>query len=175
MKGVLSLWLAVGLGACADASSSVLRTGTAAPAAVARTTGPAILWVIRDADVLACRTPAREMRALQASYGDRLRIAVVAVGDRPRLVPGFIREERLAAELVPVSGSVFRREFGRVVLPAVVVVNGGRVVGVWDGSRATSEAVRTGRRVRAAVVLRQLLDRGGAVAETSPSKGKGTR
>ncbi|HVG45855.1 MAG TPA: hypothetical protein VM890_14035 [Longimicrobium sp.] len=175
MKAALLLCLAAGLGACADAAGAVLRTGASAPVAVVSAGRPTILWVVRDADVLACRTPAREMRALQAAYGDRFGIAVVAVGDRPRLVPAFIREERLAAELVPVSERVYRERFGRVVLPAVVVVKGGRVVGVWDGSRATSEAVRTGRRVHAADVLRQLLDGSGAVAGAYPAQEKRSR
>ena len=72
----------------------------------------AIAWVIRPADVVACETPAPELRRYQHEYGESLELTVYIVGGDTAMARSFLRSERLAgARLEQISESQFRRDF----------------------------------------------------------------
>lgn len=88
---------------------------------------PVVAWVMKGDDYLGCATAAGDLRKLQRRYGDRVRVALLYVGDDPGLVAGVMRRERLSAELHALSASEFRKTYGEVKIPAFFVAHQGRV------------------------------------------------
>lgn len=99
---------------------------------------PVVAWVFRAEDCLACFTPARELRGLQAEYGDRLRIWAVAVDDPRNLAGPFLRGERIRAQHRSIDSGMYRQLFGRAELPALYVSLRDTIRGVWTPQQPDS-------------------------------------
>ena len=105
---------------------------------------PVVAWVFRGEDCLACFTPARELRALQAEYGDRISIWAVAVDDSRGLAGPFLRAERIRARHRAIDSGMHRRVFGRAELPTLYVSLRDTIRAAWtpqrpDGSSAADD------------------------------------
>lgn len=137
-----------------------------------------VAWIFRAEDCLSCNTPVRPFRQLQARYADRVRFQALAVSDAPddrALVASFLKRERLLSfETRLLDLGQYRGSFGQQTLPAVVVLAGGRLLGVWD-DRATrvaegfGDARTTVDEVLQRVFAREVTDRQ-ATVRTDPSK-----
>lgn len=109
-----------------------LRPGDPAPRwrADAGASGTELLWLLRDRDVYACRSAAFALRRLGAAGLD-LHLRVIGVGSDGRLIEDFVRSQRIRADLASLNASEYRRHFGATDLPALVLVQNGRVTHVW--------------------------------------------
>jgi len=127
-RAILLLALA---GCIPSAPHRELAAGDDAPAALSTGPGVQVVWIVGDADLLACRNRARELRALKARHGSRMRLVLVVVGGGPELAKGFLRVERLDAELTEIGRGKFREEFGAAAFPALLIVEDGRIRAAW--------------------------------------------
>jgi hypothetical protein len=130
----LTLASVAGMASC---GGNGLRPGDASPAiwrgADLRT--PVVAWVFRGEDCLSCFTPARELRGLQAEYGDRIGIWAVAVDDTRGLAGPFLRAERIRARHQSIDSDTHRRVFGRSELPTLYLSLRDTVRAVWTPQR----------------------------------------
>jgi hypothetical protein len=83
--------------------------------------------VMHGEDYLGCVTAASDLRRLQQRHGEHVRLALLYVGNDPRLVAGVMRRERVAAEIHYLSRREFRKQFGELKLPAFFVAQHGKV------------------------------------------------
>ena len=101
--------------------------GDPVPAAALSGDRPALVWVFDAMECLGCNLgdPARMVRALQRSLGDRIEWLVVAVGERGDkdrdLVAGFLSSERISAGVAVLSRADYALAFGGA-RPAVFYV-----------------------------------------------------
>ncbi len=117
-------------GACAvpDQPGGVApAVGDPVPAATLSGDRPALVWVFDAMECLGCDLgdPARTVRALQRSLGDRIEWLVVAVGERDDkdrdMVVGFLASQRISAEVAVLSRAAYALAFGSA-RPAVFYV-----------------------------------------------------
>jgi len=126
---------AVELASCRStaAADHALATGSRAPPALA---GPAgairVIWVFSGADLLRCRSSARELRHVDARFGRAVEVAAIAVDGSEHDVASFLRAQR-----VPASVRHLRRSEAVAVRglrwPAVYVVQGSIVKAAYLG------------------------------------------
>lgn len=103
-------------------------SSTASTGVLAEGDSVTLQWVFRAGDLLSCRTSARDLRHASLAYGSRVKIHAVAVATDVELVRGFLRSERLTAEVVPVSEREYRQHLGSVPTPSVAIVQNGRML-----------------------------------------------
>lgn len=98
--------------------------------------GPAALratWVFNDADLVRCRSSARELRHLQARFGRALETMALAVDADPRDVTGFLRVQRVGGPVRYIRRREHRDEMGRLLTPALYITRGDRIEAVYPG------------------------------------------
>jgi len=83
-------------------------------------------------ELVRCRNSARELRRLQARFGNRVEIAAVAFGADSASVESFLRSERVRAT-VRYLGARDRKTARGVRRPALYLVRGSRVAAVFLG------------------------------------------
>lgn len=134
-----ALALAGALAGCraGEAAPPAVRAGDAAPAPWAEAEGVTVGWVFRVEDGLACVTPSEALRHLAARHGDRLRLSAVYVGESGGLVESLLRRERLRPEVVAMERAAYNEAFGASPLPALYVIERGRIVAAWPGVGAS--------------------------------------
>jgi hypothetical protein len=151
------------LGGCGAPASKVaaLGPGSVAPPALAASADTAVraTWVFDGADLLRCRNSARELRRLQARFGERVEIAAVAVDAERETVESFMRNERIRASVRYLEGGGGRDARG-VQRPALYLVKGRTVAAVYLGVPFDDAESIEARDVEGAVA--SLLGRSGA-------------
>ena len=129
--------------ACADAEAArKLGPGDPVPAgwlpASSAQSGPALVWLFRTEDGLACESLDFSLRRLQRAYGGTIVLGVVHVGheEHASIPRAFLRSRRIspAAEMRIEPGE-FRRAYGDVLLPALIAVRDGRIT--WSSAAAS--------------------------------------
>lgn len=140
----------LGAGCASDPPARVLAPGDplpeawlVAPGADLRE-GTAVVWVFRSEDCLSCPDVDYPLRRLQARHGTEIPFVAVHVGGRHResLAASFFRERRVAVRrAVTLDPRDFRREFGDPPLPALYVVEGGKVR--WTSAGQGTGSYRT--------------------------------
>lgn len=136
---------------------------------------PVVIWVMKGEDYLGCATAAGDLRRLQRRYGDRIRMSLLYVGDNPDRVAGFIRRERIDAEIGTFSPREFRRAFGRTRLPAFFVADHSRVLARAlspDGRRPPAHAREVVERAVLMAISRNSANRGAALPEANQQQGR---
>ena len=115
--------------------STALDRGERVPAlALGATAAPVgVVWVLRPDDFLTCQTAADGVRQLQQRFGASLPIRVVHVGPHPAWVRGFLRRQRIEADVTPMTERVFRKQFHRAPAAWLYLVRRGVVVDVLPG------------------------------------------
>ena len=98
-----------------------------APAALRAT------WVFNDADLVRCRSSARELRHLQARFGHALETMALAVDADPGDVTGFLRVQRVGGPVRYIHRSEHRDEMARLQTPALYITRGDRIEAVYPG------------------------------------------
>ncbi len=125
---------ALATGCARGAPVPPLAVGDPSPELLAGGPGVHVAWLVREDDLLGCRTRARELRALGARHPSRMRLTMVVVGESTGLAEGFIRRERLAATLRTAAARTYRDQLGATPLPALLVIEDGRVRALWSGA-----------------------------------------
>lgn len=101
-----------------------------------RTSGrAAVVWVFRTKDCLSCQALDYSLRRLQRTYNDRVALVAVHVGrDADAGVPAaFFASRRLhTAVAVDVSPRRFRRRYGDVTLPVLLLARGDTIA--WSSA-----------------------------------------
>ena len=133
------IWALAGLlflGGCRAPASNIatLVPGSVAPPVLAASAQTAVraTWVFDGADLLRCRNSARELRRLQARFGERVEIAAVAVDADRETVESFMRNERIRAQVRYLESGGGRDARG-VQRPALYLVTGRTVAAVYLG------------------------------------------
>ncbi|MBW3570188.1 MAG: hypothetical protein KY467_03705 [Gemmatimonadetes bacterium] len=133
------------LAACSAPAPRTLTAGDALPAEWKPAdvdSGVALLWVFRTRDCLSCEEVDEHLRRVQREFGASVAIVAVHVGNaRDATVPrSFFASRRVAlARQVRHTPREFRRTFGDVTLPAVLVASGSRIV--WSSAGPASSAL----------------------------------
>ncbi len=108
--------------------------GDPVPAVTLSGDRPALVWVFDARECLGCNLgdPARTVRALQRSLGDRVEFLVVAVGERGdqdrNLVVNFLASQRISARVVVLSRADYALTFGSARLAVFHVTNRNSVI-----------------------------------------------
>lgn len=128
--------LVVGVGAASMRAAGSIGEGDPTPrlGAPVAEAGLEIVWLIRAEDYLTCETAAFALRRA-ASRPEAPVLRVVLVGDDGGLAEGFLRTERVDAQLVRISARELRQHFGGVPLPALYIGRRGAVHRLWSGER----------------------------------------
>ena len=168
-RGTAALLLASGCRAPGSAVAALVP-GSRAPLVLAASADSAVraTWVFDGADLLRCRNSARELRHLQARFGERMEIAVVAVNAERESVESFMRRERIRARVRYLEPGENGDARG-VQRPALYLVKGRTVEAVYLGVPFDDTESIKARDVEGAVA--SLLGRSGAngVADGKPS------
>lgn len=99
----------------------VIAPGDHAPSSLEAGDGQVVAgWIVRESDCLACVTPAYELRRLLEEK-QTARLRTVVVGESSDLVEDFLFRERLPVDIRRISEDVFRKEFGALEPPFIVV------------------------------------------------------
>ncbi|HET7464357.1 MAG TPA: hypothetical protein VFJ82_24070 [Longimicrobium sp.] len=136
--GALSRYAAAALiiAACRGSQEPLpeLRPGSVAPPALAASSPTAIraTWALDGRELIRCRNSARELRRLQARFGDRIEIAAVAFDSDPASVESFLRSERVRARVLYLTTPARQAARG-VKRPALYIVRGERIAAVFLG------------------------------------------
>lgn len=101
-------------------------------------------WVFSAEECLSCYTPAAELRRIQAEYGSRVRLSGVAVDVPPDYAEKFFRVQRLNGSITHLSRGEYQRLFGATPLPAMYVVQGGRIIEAWTAEDQNMVAMHIG-------------------------------
>lgn len=108
---------------------------------------PAVVWIFRTDDCLSCEAMDYSLRRLQRAYGDRVGLIAVHVGrEADAGIPAaFFASRRLrTAAAVDVPRRTFRRVYGDVSLPVLLLVRGDTIA--WS-SAAPGEPRLTPERI----------------------------
>jgi hypothetical protein len=125
---------ALAAGCARGAPAPPLAVGDPSPELLAGGPGVHVVWLVREGDLLGCRTRARELRALGARHPSGIRLTMVVVGESTGLAEGFIRRERMDATLRTAADRAYRDQLGATPLPALLVIDAGRVSALWSGA-----------------------------------------
>ncbi|HEU4561422.1 MAG TPA: hypothetical protein VFS20_26450, partial [Longimicrobium sp.] len=123
------------LGGCGtETPHPELGSGSPAPPALAASEEGAVraTWVFAGGDLLRCRSSARELRHLQARFGDRLEVAAIAFDADRKAVESFLRYQRVHAHVRYVTNNDAAEAEGLVV-PALYLARGRRIATVYPG------------------------------------------
>lgn len=105
-----------------------------------------VTWVFRTADVVACETPAAELRRLQHEYGATMQLTVVYLGSDTAVAHSFLRKERFGGVSVEqVNERRVRREFDLqdgYSLPVLVISTPGAPRRILSANVRTAEGRR---------------------------------
>lgn len=133
-----TLAVALGLLAACGGEPAALTPGAPVPAgwqARGAPGRPAVVWVFRTEDCLSCQSLDYSLRRLQRTRGDRVSLVAVHVG---RTADAGIPAAFFASRRVRTSAAIdvtprrFRRQFGDVTLPALLLVRGDTIV--WSST-----------------------------------------
>jgi glutathione S-transferase len=131
-------------GTCSERIHLVaLREGVTLPPShlLADSAGATVLtWVFDADDCLACVTPAAALRRIVARQRATMRLRLLAVASDSAVVAGFLRQERLRAEVVRLSESRARAVLGPLTRPALLLTRGRTLVKMWVGVKAIEGA-----------------------------------
>ncbi len=174
LYGRLPVTVAMLLCACAvpgQPNGEAPAVGDPVPAVALSGDRPALVWVFDARECLGCNLgdPARTVRALQRSLGDRVEFLVVAVGERGDqdrdLVVGFLASQRISARVVVLSRADYALAFGRARLAVFYVTNRNSVIvakvdsDVADAWRSPSDSLDL------ATYLQALVERGASAGQ----------
>jgi hypothetical protein len=132
--------------AAADASTQpLLEVGSTAPKDWLQVPGArsSIIWVFGGDDYLGCASIARDLRALQRDNRGT-QISLVYVGERPAWAQTWARRQRLKAEFHGFHRRDFLDRFGSVRVPAVYLVQNGRVIQAESAVNVQKVGVKRG-------------------------------
>lgn len=127
-----------------------------------------VVWIFRTDDCLSCQAMDYSLRRLQAAYGGRVALVAVHVGrgEDASIPAAFFAGKRLeTAAAVDVSPRAFRRAFGDVTLPVLLLARGDTVA--WS-SVAPGEPRLTAARIDS--VFATELGRGGSARPVRPAR-----
>jgi len=91
-----------------------------------------LVWVVPAAELRTCASVAADLRAAQAGRGGSLPLTVVYVGPHPEWMSAYLRSQRLASSLVPLSRAEYARRFGYEAVSALYLVDDRRIAGAVD-------------------------------------------
>lgn len=116
-------------------AAAPLAVGTAAPAALAASSSNAVraTWIFDGADLLRCRSSARELRHLQARFGDGVEVRAIALDADSAYVRSFFRLQRVHAPVLYLDRDAARSALPGAVAPALYVTRGGRIEAIYPG------------------------------------------
>jgi hypothetical protein len=132
-----------------------LTRGAALPAEwlpEASADGPGVVWIFRTDDCLTCESLDYSLRRLQRAHPE-VPLSTIHVGrlDDAGIPRAFLADRRIsAAANVDIPPKQFRRIYGEITLPALVIRNGDRITWSSIGSRsglgrATIDSLFTGQ------------------------------
>lgn len=112
-----------------------LEPGEPVPAAWGTDGRPAIVWVFRTEDCLSCQALDYSLRRLQRTRGADVSLVAVHVGRESDsgIAAAFFASRRLAlAARTDVSPRRFRRAYGEVTMPVLLLVRGDTIA--WSSA-----------------------------------------
>src|SRR5690625_1937495 len=95
-----------------------------------------VLWMFPVESCLSCQTPAAMLRKIQSSSSHSIQVVGVVVGKDSGIVDGFLRTERLDIPLHRMKSREFRKYFGALELPAIIMTHNDTVMHSWIGEMA---------------------------------------
>ena len=151
----LALLMLVGGCSQGEREYAPLTRGAALPAewlSGALPDGPGVVWIFRTDDCLTCESLDYSLRRLQRAHPE-VPLSTVHVGrlEDAGIPRAFLADRRIsAAANVDVPPKQFRRMYGEITLPALIIRNGERItwssIGSRSGlSRATIDSLFTGQ------------------------------
>lgn len=131
---------------CSDApgEQQSLAQGATIPAEwlpPSRVEGPGIIWVFRTDDCLTCQSLDYSLRRLQRTY-HHVSLSTVHVGRREDagIPKAFFANRRISVNSgVDLSPRQFRKEYGDVTLPVLLIRDGARIT--WSSAGASQPAL----------------------------------
>jgi hypothetical protein len=100
--------------------------------------GPGIVWIFRTDDCLTCESLDYSLRRLQRSHPE-IPLSTVHVGraDDAGIPRAYLADRRVTvAAVINIPPKVFRRAYGEVTLPALVIRKGDEITWSSIGSRS---------------------------------------
>lgn len=91
------------------------------------------IWVFEGGDLLNCRSSARELRHIQARFGDSVSVAAVAIDADPGYVRSFLRVQRVNVPVAYADRSRDSRRIEGLLAPALYLTDASRIVAILPG------------------------------------------
>jgi hypothetical protein len=139
---------------CTRLAEGALPLGSRFPLAGVAS-GTQVVWVMRPDDYLTCQTAAGGIRELQRRAGHGVPLTVLYVGPHPAWLAEFLARQRIAATVVTIEETRFRRVFGREPRPWLYLLSHGMVRSVLPGRGYVRPAASWGALLAAADARRE--------------------